>query len=110
MKKIVSFLFAMMLTMAALFAQAPQKMSYQAVVRNANNSLVTNQNVSAKITILQGSINGTPVYVETHNATTNINGLLTLEVGGLVLPAVLSLAIHFFVRKAGWVKDGDLKI
>ena len=28
----------------------------------------------------------------------------------LVLPAVLSLAIHFFVRKAGWVKDGDLKI
>ena len=28
----------------------------------------------------------------------------------LVLPAVLSLVIHFFVRKAGWVKDGDLKI
>ena len=27
-----------------------------------------------------------------------------------VLPAVLSLVIHFFVRKAGWVKDGDLKI
>ena len=27
-----------------------------------------------------------------------------------VLPAILSPAIHFFVRKAGWVKDGDLKI
>ena len=27
-----------------------------------------------------------------------------------VLPAVLSLIIHFFVRRAGWVKDGDLKI
>ena len=27
-----------------------------------------------------------------------------------VLPAFLSLIIHFFVRKAGWVKDGDLKI
>ena len=27
-----------------------------------------------------------------------------------ILPAVLSLVIHFFVRKAGWVKDGDLKI
>jgi len=27
-----------------------------------------------------------------------------------VLPSVLSLVIHFFVRKAGWVKDGDLKI
>ena len=28
----------------------------------------------------------------------------------LVLPAVLSLAIHACVRKAGWVKDGDLKL
>ena len=28
----------------------------------------------------------------------------------LVLPAVLSLAIHALVRKMGWVKDGDLKI
>ena len=27
-----------------------------------------------------------------------------------VLPATLSLIIHLFVRKAGWVKDGDLKI
>ena len=27
-----------------------------------------------------------------------------------VLPAVLSLIIHFFVRKAGWVIDRDLKI
>ena len=81
MKKSLLFLFVLMLSVAALFAQAPQKMSYQAVVRNANNTLVTNQNVSAKISILQGSINGTPVYVETHYATTNINGLLTIEVG-----------------------------
>ena len=28
----------------------------------------------------------------------------------VVLPAALSLLIHFFVRKAGWVKDGDMKI
>ena len=27
-----------------------------------------------------------------------------------ILPAVFSLIIHFFVRKAGWVKDGDLKL
>ena len=81
MKKILLSLFALMLTVATLFAQAPQKMSYQAVVRNANNALVTNQNVTARISILQGSVNGTPVYVETHSATTNINGLLTIEVG-----------------------------
>ena len=27
-----------------------------------------------------------------------------------VLPAVLSLIIHYFVKKLGWVKDGDLKL
>ena len=81
MKRHLLSLLVMMLSMAALFAQAPEKMSYQAVVRNTNNTLVTNQSVSARISILQGSVNGTPVYVETHFATTNANGLLTLEVG-----------------------------
>ena len=35
---------------------------------------------------------------------------LGLVLISLVLPAVLSLVIHAFVRKAGWVKDGDLKL
>ena len=35
--------------------QAPQVMSYQAVLRNAAGGLVTNQSVGIKISILQGS-------------------------------------------------------
>lgn len=81
MKKTFTF-FAMLLWSVCLFAQVPQKMNYQAVVRNANNSLVANQNVSARISILQGSVSGTVVYSETHIAQTNANGLMTLEVGG----------------------------
>ncbi len=82
MKKIFTFLFLMLLTVASLFAQAPQKMSYQAVVRNSNNALVTEQQVSVRLSILQGSATGATVYTETHTATTNVNGLLTVEVGG----------------------------
>ena len=81
MKKLFTFLFVLMLTVVSVFAQAPQKMSYQAVVRNASNALVTNQNVSVRISVLQGSATGSAVYVETHNTTTNVNGLLTIEVG-----------------------------
>ena len=73
---------AMMLVCATMLAQAPQKMSYQAVVRGSDNALVSNQNVSVRISILQGSATGASVYTETHNATTNVNGLLTVEVGG----------------------------
>ncbi len=72
----------MMLMCAVMMAQAPQKMTYQAVVRGSNNALVTNQNVSVRLSILQGTPTGSAIYVETHNVTTNDNGLLTVEVGG----------------------------
>jgi len=63
------------------YAQAPQKMSYQAVLRNANNTLVSNTPVAIKVSVLQGSASGTAVYVERHTLTTNINGLATFEIG-----------------------------
>ena len=56
-------------------------MSYQAVVRNASNDLVANQSVGIKISILQGSATGTPVYVETQTPATNANGLVSMEIG-----------------------------
>ena len=66
---------------ATLFAQAPEKMSYQAVIRNSNDDLVKNQTVGMQISILQGSASGTAVYVETQTPTTNANGLVSLEIG-----------------------------
>ncbi len=63
-------------------AQAPNKMSYQAVVRNASNVLVSNTNVGIQISILQTTATGTAVYVERHAVPTNLNGLATLEIGG----------------------------
>ena len=65
-----------------LNAQAPQRMSYQAVVRDEANALVTNATVGMRLSILQGSATGTAVYVETHSAPTNANGLVSVEVGG----------------------------
>jgi uncharacterized protein (TIGR02145 family) len=69
-----------------IFAQAPQKMSYQAVIRNASNILITNAPVKMKISILQGSISGTVVYSELHSATTNANGLVSIEIGAGTSP------------------------
>lgn len=82
MKKLVTFLAAIAL-IANVFAQTPQKMSYQAVIRDNSNVLITNKKVGMIISILE---NRTPVYVETHTATTNDNGLVSLHIGdGVVL-------------------------
>jgi hypothetical protein len=80
MKKIFTFLIAIFI-LVNVFAQAPQKMSYQTVVRNSDGALVDSANVGIKISLLQGSANGVAVYVETHNAMTNANGLASLEIG-----------------------------
>gem|GEM_PF-3463471 len=45
-KRIITFFIAATLA-TSLFAQAPQKMSYQAVVRDGNNKLLTNTQVGA---------------------------------------------------------------
>jgi hypothetical protein len=63
-------------------AQSPQKLSYQAVVRNSAGKLIQNSGVGVRISILQGSLNGPVVYTETHHAITNVNGLVALEIGG----------------------------
>lgn len=80
MKRLSTLLVTVLLTIS-VFSQAPQKMSYQAVVRNSADMLVTSSSIGMQISILQGSESGTPVYVETHTPTTNVNGLVTLEIG-----------------------------
>ena len=65
----------------AVWAQAPQTMTYQAVVRDATGRLVSNRDVGVRLSILQGSENGTAVYEDRQTVTTNANGLFTLTVG-----------------------------
>ena len=76
----------MFLMVATSFAQAPNKMSYQAVVRDASDELLISKLIGVQISILQGGAQGTSVYTETFAPTTNANGLVTLELGtGIVV-------------------------
>ena len=74
-------LFILLVLSVNICAQAPQKMSYQAVIRNSNNSLVVSTPIGIKVSVLQGSANGTVTYSETQVQNTNINGLVSLEIG-----------------------------
>ena len=80
MKKLV---LTLTLAIAALlsFAQIPQTFSYQGVVRDAESKIVAEKPITVSVQILQGTDEGTEVYAETHEVTTNANGLMTFELG-----------------------------
>ena len=81
MKKLFTILLAVFLT-ATVWAQSPNKMSYQAVIRNSSDALVTNTQIGLEVNIRQGTTSGTVVYTETQTPTTNANGLVSIEIGG----------------------------
>ena len=64
-----------------LFAQTPQKMRYQAVLRNESGQILANRQVGLKICIVQTEDSETVVYCETHKLTTNDKGAISIEIG-----------------------------
>ncbi|NJK98704.1 MAG: hypothetical protein HC905_30660 [Bacteroidales bacterium] len=80
--KIFVFIFSGIIFSGTVFSQAPEKFSYQAVIRNNSGELVKNKQVSIRISILQGLPNGSVVFTQTLNPTTNENGLASIEIGG----------------------------
>ena len=81
MKKIILSLVAILTISLTSFGQAPEGFKYQAVVRDASNTILNNQAVGLRMTIQQGSIGGTTVYQETFAPITNAYGLVNLEIG-----------------------------
>ena len=77
---LIAVLFSLTLGMS-INGQVPVKMSYQAIIRDVNGTLLVSHEVGMRIQILQDSEFGTAVYVETHTETTNENGLLSLVIG-----------------------------
>lgn len=82
MKKIYTILAAVIVTVS-VFAQSPEKMSYQAVIRDANGILVSTQ-ISMKLSVLKGddATSASEEYSEILNPTPNSNGLVSIEFGG----------------------------
>lgn len=82
------FLFTIAIALGAFLAsaQVPEKMSYQAIIRNNSGQLLPNQSIAVKVSILQGSPAGVAVYSERLTGNTNANGLISMEIGsGTVL-------------------------
>lgn len=65
----------------SMLAQVPQKFSYQAVIRDADQQLLRNTNLDIQVSLFSAANAGNPEFVEQHTVTTNQNGLVTFVIG-----------------------------
>ena len=78
MKRFITFITVLVLAVVAM-AQAPQKMNFQALVRDGSNELVKNKQVTVTASVTNAQ--NTVVYSEQQTVTTNGNGVATMLIG-----------------------------
>jgi len=85
------FTLSFLLLGVVVFAQTPEGINYQAVIRKTNGTLVTNTTVAIRIQIKQNSATGTVVYSERQSVITSTYGLVNFVIGqGTVLSGTFS--------------------
>ena len=80
MKKSILFFLTLILT-ASSFAQITQGINFQAIASDNSNNIVTEQNIGIRLSIIKESITGIVVYTETHQVTSDLNGVISLTIG-----------------------------
>ena len=83
MKKLTLLLVAILFAVTGILAQTPNQFKYQAVLRNADGTIMAEESVTVDIDILQGSATGTSVFTEQHSVTTTAQGLINLNIGSV---------------------------
>ena len=84
-------LFSLLMAGITCYSQSPNLISYQTVIRNGNNELVSNTTIGVRISILGGPEANVLVYQEEHTVKTNINGLAYLTIGnGKILNGLIT--------------------
>ena len=80
---IKKYLFSCALALATttVIAQVPNSFNYQSVVRDGFGVLINSQQLGIKVSIVSDSLGGAVEYSETHSASTNANGLFSIQIG-----------------------------
>jgi hypothetical protein len=86
MKRLIPFLIGLIIlpSINAQTSFGPEAFNYQAILRDENGEIVSNEFVSVRFTLSSSPAGGEPLtvsYVETHDAFTNEMGLINVSIG-----------------------------
>ncbi|MBL0138244.1 MAG: hypothetical protein IPP86_06900 [Bacteroidetes bacterium] len=74
-------IFICLLSFELSYSQAPLAIPYQAVARDNSGNLISNQAISLRFSLHEGSAGGSISYKEFHSTTTNALGLFSVNFG-----------------------------
>ncbi len=80
MKRYKLILLALLFTTAS-FAQAPLQINYQGIARSNSGAPMSNQSMTLKLTVLEGSAIGNMVYQEIRSIRTDKMGMFVVAIG-----------------------------
>jgi hypothetical protein len=87
--------FSLLFIFVSVFAQAPEQLNFQAIIKNSANEVLADNPTGIRFTIYQDSINGMLIYQETQTASSNAYGLLNLNIGNGIVITGLFDTIHW---------------
>jgi uncharacterized protein (TIGR02145 family) len=79
--KHILFVIAIVFLPVFLLCQVPEKMNYQAVIRDSDGSLLINRQIKIRFSIIASNTEGSAVYQEIQQPITSSNGLISVEIG-----------------------------
>ena len=80
-KSLIKYLCILLFVLNINNASAQTGLNFQGVARTSNNVIIASQEITLKLSILQGSATGIPEYIEVRKVTTNAQGLFTAVIG-----------------------------
>ena len=80
-KPLIKYLCILLFVSYINIASAQTGLNFQGVARTTNNVIIASQDITLKLSILQGSATGIPEYVEIRKVKTNAQGLFTAVIG-----------------------------
>ena len=79
MKRIVLIIVIITVAVASFAQLVPQTVNFSAIVRDADSILLVNTPVTVKISFIAGGQYGTVLYCAEHNAVTDANGFVAIQ-------------------------------
>ena len=80
-KLLIKYLCILLMVSYINSTSAQTGLNFQGVARTTNNVIIASQDITLKLSILQGSATGMPEYIEVRKVKTNAQGLFTAVIG-----------------------------